>query len=334
MSNQKHVLIIGGGISGLMAAHVLDAKGFPVTIIDKGRGIGGRLATRRINFEGKEGVFDYGAQYFTVRSKEFKTWTDEWLRIKKSEPWSKEFFSVQGTSSIDKDMKFKGHTSLRDIAKHMASNFYFETGTRAVRIDWQENKWRVTTALRRSLIADILLLTPPVPQILTLLDDSGIVIAKDIRDELNQIVYNPCIAMLALLDGKSAIPAPGGIRMAGEPISWMADNTQKGISPHGQAITIHGGPAFSESNYNKDEKWLAQQILSHSQRWLKAHVLTYQIHRWKYSQPTHIYGEPFLYLENPGPLYMAGDSFTGGRIESAAISGLKAAEEIVAQFPL
>ena len=62
-------LIIGGGISGLIAATELKRNNFEVTILDKGRGIGGRLATRRIKHSVDiEGIFDYGAQHFTVNN--------------------------------------------------------------------------------------------------------------------------------------------------------------------------------------------------------------------------------------------------------------------------
>ena len=52
-------LIVGAGIAGLVAARSLQSRGFSVLVLDKGRGVGGRLATR--NFEG--GRFDYGAQF-------------------------------------------------------------------------------------------------------------------------------------------------------------------------------------------------------------------------------------------------------------------------------
>ena len=44
--NQSDVLIIGAGISGLMAATKLEESGCSVTVIDKGRNYGGRMATR------------------------------------------------------------------------------------------------------------------------------------------------------------------------------------------------------------------------------------------------------------------------------------------------
>jgi predicted NAD/FAD-dependent oxidoreductase len=51
------VLIIGAGMSGTAAAE-LSRAGRKLLVVDKGRGVGGRMASRRIG----EAVFDHGAQ--------------------------------------------------------------------------------------------------------------------------------------------------------------------------------------------------------------------------------------------------------------------------------
>ncbi|HEY5747869.1 MAG TPA: FAD-dependent oxidoreductase, partial [Chryseolinea sp.] len=46
---QADVVVIGAGLSGLFAAGKLNASGYRVIVLDKGRGVGGRLATRRLH---------------------------------------------------------------------------------------------------------------------------------------------------------------------------------------------------------------------------------------------------------------------------------------------
>ena len=69
------VVIVGAGISGLVAADELRAAGAHVSVVDKGRSPGGRLATRRIG----AATLDHGAQFFTVRTPAFQHRVDAWI---------------------------------------------------------------------------------------------------------------------------------------------------------------------------------------------------------------------------------------------------------------
>ena len=68
-------LIIGAGMAGLTAANLLQNAGWAVTVVDKSRGVGGRMATRRLGAS----RFDHGAQFFTVRDAGFQATTDKWM---------------------------------------------------------------------------------------------------------------------------------------------------------------------------------------------------------------------------------------------------------------
>ena len=64
----KHIAIIGAGMAGITAARTLVQSGHHVTVVEKSRSPGGRMATRHTEF----GSFDHGAQYFTVRDARFR----------------------------------------------------------------------------------------------------------------------------------------------------------------------------------------------------------------------------------------------------------------------
>lgn len=74
----RDVVIIGGGLTGVMAARTLKENGVDdVLVIEKGKSLGGRMATRRIG----EGRVDHGAQFFTVRTKHFQSFVEEWEKM-------------------------------------------------------------------------------------------------------------------------------------------------------------------------------------------------------------------------------------------------------------
>ena len=88
-TNTQHtdILIIGAGLAGLSAASKLSKLDVEVTIVDKGRGVGGRLAGRRIG----DASFDHGAQFMTTRDPRFVAQVQQWLSAVVAEEWYSSF---------------------------------------------------------------------------------------------------------------------------------------------------------------------------------------------------------------------------------------------------
>lgn len=61
-------IVVGAGVSALIAVGELPAAGWRVVVLDEGHRAGGRIATRGIG----NGIFDLGAQFFTARSEHFE----------------------------------------------------------------------------------------------------------------------------------------------------------------------------------------------------------------------------------------------------------------------
>ncbi|MGD1919010.1 MAG: NAD(P)/FAD-dependent oxidoreductase [Pleurocapsa sp.] len=321
INNNSSGIVIGGGISGLIAATLLQRKGIKVTVIDKGRGIGGRLATRRIKYsETIEGICDYGTQYFSVKQPGFQVWVDDWLEQGVIKEW------CQGFNEVDGKPRYCGINGTRGIAKYLAQDLDVCTSTRVFKINY-DRLWLVETNSGKKFQGDFLVMTPPVPQSLKLLDDSNIALPPDIRQSLEQVDYHSCIAVLALLDRPSSIPQPGGIGIADENLVWLADNYQKGISPNGHAITLHATPSFSEKNWDNTDADIAQKLFAAASTWLDSSIIEYQVHRWRYSLPKTLYGQSCLTLPELS-LTFGGDAFVAPKIEGAVLSGIAIAKSI------
>ncbi|NET35181.1 MAG: NAD(P)-binding protein [Cyanothece sp. SIO1E1] len=323
-------LVIGGGISGLLAATLLQRNNILTTVLDKGRGIGGRLATRRIeNPPQGEGIFDYGAQSFTVTDPKFKVWVDDWIQQDVVEAWSDGFPCTDGQIKKGDGYYYRGIDSNRSIAEYLAKDLEVYTSTRIVKLQRRHSQWVAQVKDGTEFQGDIVVMTAPLPQSRKLLKESDIALTSKFKQRLERIDYDPCITVMALLKEPSQIPDPGGLWLDGTVLSWIGCNYQKGISPDGYAVTLHASPEFSRIHWEDENEDLVSQLLAAAAPWLPSEAIECQLHRWRYSQPHTVYGEPYVVLQSPGPIVLAGDAFLSGTIEGAALSGIAAANYVL-----
>ncbi len=323
-------LIVGGGICGLITATILQRQGLSVIILDKGRGIGGRLASRRLRDGDQVGCFDYGAQYFTVTQPSFQAWVEEWLRAGVITPWADAFALTSGGVRDSGKVAYRGTASNRSLAQYLADDLPVLTQTRVTKFDWGDHLWQVMTEDQRLFTAKHLVLTPPVPQSLELLKLSPIELPGVMESHLTAIAYAPCLSLLVLLENPSLIPSPGGLWGDGDPLAWLACNHQKGISPQGYAVTLHGIPGFSQEYFEADDATITAHLLQAADPWLGSSVMATSLHRWRYSLAQSFYPQPFAFLDTPGPLYLGGDAFVSAKVEGAVLSGQAIAAKILA----
>ena len=320
-------VVVGAGIAGLIAASRLRAQGLRVLVLDKGRGVGGRLATR--TFEG--GRFDYGAQFFTVRTPEFHAIVADLAAAGIVAEWSHGFHLADGSMKDTGERRYRGTRGMRAIATCLARDCDVRSQTTAVAVAHDGGAWSVRLADGSAVKGRALVLTPPVPQSLALLDAGSVALPADTRTDLARLVYEPCLAVMAVLSGPSGLAVPAGIWFPGEPVAWLADNTLKRIGDDGTAaacITVHAGPAFSRAHADDIQKGAAL-VLAHVASHLASPVAHYVAHRWTYSQPAFRHQAAMASVSVPGPLVFAGDAFGAGRVEGAALSGLAAAAHIL-----
>jgi predicted NAD/FAD-dependent oxidoreductase len=332
-SEPVDVLVIGAGIAGLLAAHRLVDAGRRVIIVDKGRGVGGRLATRRIG----DGVFDHGAQFFTSSDARFAAEVASWRSAGVVEQWFDERLEPDGSTVADGHPRWRGTSGMTAIAKHLAGDLDVRTSTRVASIHVasidvdtaEENCWRVVIEDGSELLARALLLTPPVPQTLELLAAGGVELEPGDRADLDGVAYHPCVAVLALLDGPSGLPEPGALRPAGEPLDWVADNQRKGISPV-PAITVHAGPDTSRRLWDLPDDVVVAELLA-AVPGLGARAVPggTQVQRWRYARPETLRDEKSKELLGLPPAVLAGDAFAGARVPGAAASGWTAADMLL-----
>jgi len=329
-------LIIGAGMSGLAAAHRLQWQGVAVALLDKGRGVGGRLATRwREREGGGRAYFDHGAQFFTVRTPLFQSFVDRWRQEGLVREWSRGFAGAATESHLDGHPRYVVEGGMNALARHLANPLPVFTGTQVTAIEGEGAAgWSVRLATGETWTVPAVLLTPPVPQSLQLLAAGSTPLPATEERQLAAIAYDPCLALLIELDRPSRLPDPGALQWREEPISWIGDNHRKGLSTETVTVTIHAGPAYSRTHWETPPEVVAEELLLGASQWFdRDAVQHWQLHRWRYSQPVEPFPAPFLRVDQPAPLLFAGDAFGQPRVEGAFLSGYAAANALLGLGP-
>jgi len=318
------VMIVGGGMAGLMAANILTDKGIDCIVVEKGKSVGGRLATRRIG----PGVADHGAQFFTVRQPEFQTYVDQWLEEELIYIWSHGWSDGSlAEPSFDGFPRYAAYGGMNALMKHLSKGVKdIRLNTRLVTATRDEEGWVFQGEESNIFVSKGLILTPPVPQGLVILEEGATNLQDDEMEALNKIKYGPSLTGMFWVEGTVRLPNPGAVQRRKSQISWLADNKQKGISPDATIITLQASDQYSKQMWSATDERIISALRTDLQLYMDsdATIREAQLKRWKYASPLTIHPERCLVAgENPA-LIFAGDAFGGPRTEGAALSGLTA----------
>lgn len=310
------VTVVGAGLAGLLAARELIANGHEVLVLDKGKGVGGRLATRRIG----DAVFDHGAQFFTVRDARFQNLVDTWLNSGVVRVWCHGFGAEQ-----DGYPRYVGSNGMTAIAKHLANGLDIRTSSLVFSVLPSENHaWTTTLDTGESFDSDAVILTAPIPQSFGFAFTAGV----EFPDELRTIDYDRTLGLLAVLDGPPAIPTPGAVQNPDDVFSFVGDNYAKGISPV-HAVTFHANPQWSAEHWETPHDEAEDLLKSAAQRHLgNAKITASNFKRWRFATPQRNWPDR-TWSNDSRTLVVAGDAFAGPRVEGAALSGLDAAAVVM-----
>lgn len=314
-----HVAIIGGGLTGVFAAKKLQEAGHTPFIIEKSRSIGGRMATRRVN----EGKADHGAQFFTVRTEIFQQEVEKWLE----RGWIKEWFA-------DKYPRYTGVDGMNSLMKHAGADIDTVLEERIIRIESDGVTVTLASENGELYFADAAVVTAPVPQIHALIDQSALELSEAVRDQVAAGAFDPCLVGIVELNEPLQL-GESGLKDDGLPegIDKIAANDQKGISST-PILSVYMNSEWSKAHFEAEDDKILEKLREVLSPIVKE-FQSIQLKRWRFSEAVHVYDRPFLTFDDY-PIYAAGDSFllpndASGktRVESAVLSGISVAEEII-----
>lgn len=288
-------LIIGAGLSGSYLAYRLQKNGEDCLIIEKSSGIGGRLATRRID----NYPFDHGLSQIP----KVKTMAD---LLKEIDLTKKIIETPSGQFLIG---------GINQIAKVLNAKVEVLRNTKVEKILMASDSWLIECENGEKFKTKKIILTAPMPQALELLKKNNILPPASLK--LEQITYYKSLIALLISDSNFEIPKnlPHGLK--------SVSRTQEKNS-HPQGYIFEASANFSEIHFEKSDDEIMRELKKVIFETMgdDFKIQNLGLKKWRYATPYLALLDPFLEII-PG-LYLIGDSF----IEPSAVGALNSSEAL------
>ena len=221
-----NTVIIGSGIAGLSCGIGLAAGHIDATILDKGRNIGGRVATR-VTSAGFE--FDHGAQYIKAKDENFHRVIQGARRDLVLSQWE--------DGSLDR--RFVGTPRMNSFPAKLGEGLNIHQAVNVERINRDKEFWSIYTDVD-VLRARNVVITIPAPQIPSLIG-----LDHPLSERLSIVKMSPCITLMVAFRGAYSCDLHNISKNAGN-LAWIANNSSKPGRTRADCWVAQASPAWSE----------------------------------------------------------------------------------------
>jgi predicted NAD/FAD-dependent oxidoreductase len=297
------VLIVGAGIAGLTAARALEAGGVRVFVIDKGRGVGGRIATRRLS-DGR--AYDHGALRFNADDGPVGSLVASW-----------EADGIVARVCGGEHPRWRIVGPATGLPKRLAEGLSVETGARVIALRRRGDFLEADLENGRMIASAGAIVTCPVPQTLALLDAGGLTsgIAKPLLEELRRVSYEPGLVLLLRLDRRLdgfSQDAVVELRNGGA-VARILENA--GPDEDGPSrLSVYARGTFARDAFGREDVDIAAALLEGARDGIPslrgAAVVESELKRWRYARAELPVEELAPSLTRSGaPAILCGDAF-------------------------
>ena len=321
--------ILGAGIAGLTAARELAGHGVEVTVFEKSRGVGGRLANKRLDW----GTVDIGAQYFTARDPRFQKQVELWqeLGVVARWPFNPHSLTATGlTTRPDSTPRFIGTPKMNSLAHALAKGLDVQLNTRIESLEHTATGWVLTTANGTTLPTryDWVVLSLPAEQSNVLLPGTAI------AQQLPKQTHEPCWALALATRGQ--VPAEIQGIFGDEIVSWVSRLSahpersvpQQALGKYDDLWMLHFSSDWSSTHTQDTQVDVAQVGLQWLSQALDAHIeqplqLVHDFkHYWRYARLENNIATPAVIADRSTGIAAIGAWTAGGRVEGGYVSAL------------
>ncbi|AFY72623.1 putative NAD/FAD-dependent oxidoreductase [Synechococcus sp. PCC 7502] len=329
------VVVIGAGLAGLSCGKELRQAGLNIKIVEKAAGVGGRLATRRL-----QGTWaDHGAQYVSVHNEVFGRFIHSLEQQGIVKEWTRSItqLSPDGSQFSSSGWLYPRYTSpfgMTAIAKHLATDQDILLKTRIVEVKVQDQQWYLTTETGEQIFASAIVSTIPAPQFLGLFQ-SVLGANSQLLKTVQSVKFHPNITVMAGYAKTQAIPEQWrAFRCVDDFIlSWISYDSSKHPDQVTQPVFVFQSTSqfarhsLEETDLEKVGKAILLKAGEYLDSWL-SQPEWWQLQRWRYALVEEALEVDCLTTKMPLPLVCAGDWCAGKNLEGAYCSGIAASSTV------
>lgn len=315
----RHVLVVGGGISGVACARELARGGVEVQVVDRGRRLGGRMAARTVDTVVGRHVVDTGASYFTVRDEGFAAVVEDWQRRGLVREWTDTFHLSDGEGLVGTKVgpiRWAGTEGLRSLVEDLAADLVVDNPREVAEVVPLPSGKGVLVDGER---VDAVVLAMPDPQANDLLPPE---VASQLLDQPPSD-WRPAIAVYAAWTER-CWPELDGVFVDGSPVvEWVADDGRR-RGDDAPVLVMHTTAVFAASRLD-DPASAVPHVLAELSRLLGRDLPEPEwarAHRWSLASPSRTRPAPAFALNADRTVGVCGDAWgERSRIEAAWLSG-------------
>ncbi|HET9237828.1 MAG TPA: FAD-dependent oxidoreductase [Oligoflexus sp.] len=312
--NHLDTLIIGAGMAGLTAARLLTHRSESLALVDKGRGVGGRVATRRWG----DARADHGAACFRLQGETQKLWNDIYPGL-----------SLQDAPHELDPGAWTCPAGMSALPKAMAQDLPVELQQSIETVERKDEIWIARSKEGKIWTAHKILITSPLWQTADFFKTTQPQLGLEIQDLARLVEYEPQWTLIIKLPSPSQSLGAVYQKNPHPDIASLYDQGRKGL-PHAAGLwVLHASQGFSATHLEADPSWVMDRMMTalRSLGW-KLENAEAQAHRWRYARVKKPLGRSFVTFASAPGLYLAGDFCLGSQVELAAQSGWAAADAL------
>jgi renalase len=319
------IAVIGAGVSGLTVAQKLQPYA-EVTIFEKSRGVGGRVATRYAD----PYRFDHGAQFFIAKSPAFQAFLQPLIQAGVVQQWHARFAEFSGSHMLrqsqwgEEKPHYVGVPGNNAIGKYLAQGLDIQCQTPVTRC-LHDGKWQLFTDQEVHLGSfDWVVVTTPVSQAIPLIPDDLVA-----SWQLADVRMQGCFSLLLGFDSDPQLPFDAALVRDAD-ISWISVNSSKPGRGGDYTLLVHATNAWADAHL-EDNKHEVQAYLSEQTRMVTgvqvAQAKYADVHAWRYANVGR--QKRSIALDPQRQIAACGDWVIQGRVEAAFTSASTIAENMI-----